>query len=237
MRLILTGCLLLFVAGSGSADIFDDPENLKVLDADTTPMELRRTMRQMAMGLGVRCAHCHVGEADQNLREFDFVSDDKPAKAKARLMLKMVQDINQQLAAGIKDQSIEVQCITCHRGVLKPEQTVHLLRRTFEEQGMSAALSKYDELRGQYYGSHSHDFTQSTLLSLAQMIHRKDVKAAQLALEKNLTLFPNDFSTLVALGDAHAAQKSNLKATSYYQKAKQIQPQPWLDQKLQRVKE
>ncbi len=49
-----------------------------------TPRQVINVMRGFAMGLGVRCEHCHVGEPGQPLGSFDFVSDEKPTKEKAR---------------------------------------------------------------------------------------------------------------------------------------------------------
>lgn len=38
-----------------------DPTNLQVLPKDIPKAQLVQTMRGFAMGLGVRCEHCHVG--------------------------------------------------------------------------------------------------------------------------------------------------------------------------------
>ena len=78
-------------------DIFADPENLKVLPEDISSSALSATMRGFAMGLGVRCETCHVGEPNTPLSTFDFPSDEKETKQKARLMLQMVNEINGDL--------------------------------------------------------------------------------------------------------------------------------------------
>ena len=72
----------------------EEPENLKVLPAEVKGARLGGVMRGFASALGVRCEHCHVGEGP-DLAKFDFPSDEKAAKRKARVMFKMVQQINE----------------------------------------------------------------------------------------------------------------------------------------------
>ncbi|WP_223787951.1 c-type cytochrome [Marinicella meishanensis] len=219
------------------ADIFDDPKNLKVLSEDISPVDLRRTMRMMAKGLGVRCQHCHVGEEGQSLREFDFASDDKNNKEKARFMLKMMMDLNQHMVTGIKDREVEIQCITCHRGSVKPWQTVDVLKQKLIQEGVAAALSHHDELKAEYYGSHTHDFTPQMLNDLAAMVSRDHPQAVIPILQKNLTMHPKHLISLVNLGDAYVLNKEPKKALKYYKKASKVDDQPWLEQKIKAVKE
>src|SRR5262249_48244051 len=56
--------------------------------------ELLPVMHFMRASLGVRCDHCHVAENDM------YWKDDKPAKAKARQMIRMVDDINDKNFGG-----------------------------------------------------------------------------------------------------------------------------------------
>ncbi len=84
-------------------DVFADPENLKVLPKDISSEDLSATMRGFAMGLGVRCETCRVGEPNTPLHTFDFPSDEKPMKQKARLMIKMVNEINGELVPRLDD--------------------------------------------------------------------------------------------------------------------------------------
>ncbi len=100
-----------------------DPKNLQVLPKDTSKAQLIQTMKGFAMGLGVRCEHCHVGEGN-DLTQFDFASDAKPQKATARRMIAMARDINTKHLAGFppgRDEATPaVTCYTCHRGDKKP---------------------------------------------------------------------------------------------------------------------
>src|ERR1051326_3858387 len=61
-------------------------ENLKVFPRDIPVRALIDTMASFTRALGVRCTYCHVGEEGQPLSSFDFKSDQKPEKTKAREM-------------------------------------------------------------------------------------------------------------------------------------------------------
>jgi photosynthetic reaction center cytochrome c subunit len=100
-----------------------DPTNLQVLARDTPKPELIRMMRSFTRALGVRCEFCHLGEGN-DLSRFDFASDDRRQKRNARLMLRMVADLNGTYLAGVpeprSDGTPAVTCYTCHRGETKP---------------------------------------------------------------------------------------------------------------------
>ena len=103
-----------------SAQIPEKFTNLTVLPKDIARPALVTVMRNLTLGLGVRCEHCHVGEGN-DLSKFDFASDTKPTKATARRMLQMTASINEQVASiGTPSATPKVTCFTCHRGALKP---------------------------------------------------------------------------------------------------------------------
>lgn len=96
-------------------------KNAKVLPADISQQQLRATMKGFALGLGVRCSHCHVGVEGQPLSTFDFASDAKPEKDIARAMMRMVHRLNDEELPAIKGlEAPQVTCFTCHRGSVKP---------------------------------------------------------------------------------------------------------------------
>ncbi len=98
--------------------------NLQILPEDIEPRQLTNMMRGFAMGLGVRCEHCHVGEPGQPLSSFDFASDDRETKMKAREMMRMVSAVNSEYLAQLGERSeppLEVQCATCHHGQSLPQ--------------------------------------------------------------------------------------------------------------------
>lgn len=97
--------------------------NLQVLPKDIPPGDLIGTMKGYAMGLGVRCQFCHIGEEGADLGTFDFVSDTKAPKATARRMQQMVDAINNEFLKGVgaPSDAPKVTCLTCHRGSAKPQ--------------------------------------------------------------------------------------------------------------------
>ena len=93
MRTLIS--LMMFVASTAGAQY--PPKaltNLKVLPADISVDSLLEVMAGFTRALGVRCTYCHVGRDAQPLDSIDFASDERPAKEKARLMLRMVAAIN-----------------------------------------------------------------------------------------------------------------------------------------------
>src|SRR6266849_8905587 len=89
------------------------PKNLKLL-APTADIPF--TMRNFNEALGVQCTYCHV--------EGDFAADTNPKKETARKMIAMVRLIDTSFpsSAGVFPAGYhEVDCITCHRGSVKPE--------------------------------------------------------------------------------------------------------------------
>ena len=129
-------------------------------------------MRDVTMALGVRCQYCHVGEEGKPLSEFDMPSDTKATKKRAREMMRMTKAINSQHLASLQGDKLglEVTCATCHRGAARPEQLSDLMVRTVEEDGIEEALAKYDEVREQYYGSGTFDFTEGSLVMAAEKL-------------------------------------------------------------------
>ncbi len=100
-----------------------EPHNLKVLPASTTTAQILPTMRTFAAALGTNCGYCHVWTSAGDPSN-DYAADTKPPKLVARVMIQMVSEVNQKLAANIKkpaDQLTTVGCMTCHRGEAIPK--------------------------------------------------------------------------------------------------------------------
>ena len=125
-RLLAVLILLLGATVTMRAQIPQTFKNLQVLPKDISRNDLTVMMKSFAQGLGVRCEHCHVGEGN-DLTKFDFAADTKPAKATARRMIHMVNQLN-DLVVGLKvspDMPAtkvppQITCFTCHRGEKKP---------------------------------------------------------------------------------------------------------------------
>ncbi len=96
--------------------------NLQVLPQDLPSAGLRKVMKRYERDLGVKCSYCHV--EDRSSGRIDFASDENPAKQTARLMIAMLEDINDRhLAAlgGDRRYAAEVTCGSCHQGRSSPQ--------------------------------------------------------------------------------------------------------------------
>ena len=173
MRLVLPVALLLAAAPLSAQGKFppDSFTNLKVLPKNISQRELITTMRGFALGLGVRCTYCHVGQEGQPLDSVNFKSDDKRTKRVARAMIDMLNHINEEHLADVPDRPmphIVVRCETCHRGVARPRLLDDDMQLYLADSGLAAAVRHYRELRAKYYGGEAYDFRELPLISLAQ---------------------------------------------------------------------
>jgi hypothetical protein len=120
VSLVLCGSISAFAQGAFPPSSF---KNLQVLPKDATAATVVGTMKGFATSLGVRCQFCHVGKEGLPLEQFDFVSDTIPQKNTARVMMRLVTDINKQLDAAVPHSAgaePRVTCVTCHRGKSTP---------------------------------------------------------------------------------------------------------------------
>jgi hypothetical protein len=222
------------------AQIPEKFENLKVLPADITRPQLLQVMRGFALGLGVRCQFCHVGEEGQPLSTFDFKSDEKPTKRTARVMFRMVHDINESYLtqldtishdhmtmSGDHDHAdhIEVQCVTCHRGNSRPQMMESVMTELVADSGLPAAVTAYRELKRRYYGSYTFDFRERPLNSVAFDLLRKNRPEDALTIANlNLELNPEAASVFQLQGDANLALGRRDAAVASYRRALELQP-------------
>lgn len=237
---ILALCLLA-PGRSLEAQIPEKFENLQVLPKDISRGELMQVMRSFALGLGVRCSHCHVGEEGRPLSTYDFPSDDKAPKRMARVMMRMARDINQVYLTQLDTIShthggggeshthagsrIEVQCVTCHRGQPRPQSLETVLRQAIADSGVETAVRTYRELKDRYYGGFSYDFRERPLNTIAQELLRQDRAQDALAiLALNLETNPESAQAYQLEGDAHLALGHRDAALASYRKALERQP-------------
>lgn len=100
------------------------PKNLQVLPKDITGEQLHEIMHHWAAALGTNCAHCHAVDTQHpswnGHPRLNFADDSKPEKRTARLMLKMVQQINADYISKVPNSGMPVTCGTCHRGQADP---------------------------------------------------------------------------------------------------------------------
>jgi hypothetical protein len=104
-------------------------KNLKVIPKSTNPDQMERMMTQYDKQLGVTCSYCHPDtKADIFPRRVDFATDDLPEKRTARDMMRMTDKINRKYFNFKNDYSFDlfkkqpVECMTCHRGLPKPNK-------------------------------------------------------------------------------------------------------------------
>ncbi len=98
-----------------------NPTNIKVLPKEITGDDVIKLMRQYEGELGVECEFCHARNPET--KRNDFASDANPVKEKARMMIKMTDDLNEKYLAELVDHKStgSVTCGTCHRGMSHPE--------------------------------------------------------------------------------------------------------------------
>ncbi len=222
----LSPLLLMFLTGMASAGIFDDPKNLKVLPENISARQLGATMRNFALGTGLRCSSCHLGEEGQQLTEYDFASDDKELKRKARLMLKMVTAINDTHLSGVSEEHIVVECVTCHRGVQKPKMLDQVLAEAADEKGVAAIRETYFALKEKYYGTHSYDFSERALSSIVRSrAGARKMDQAAAVLDIMLEEDPRSFDGHFLYGELSRMNGDLETAISYLQKAVEIKPE------------
>ncbi len=126
---IATMCLSL-IAGQSFTPRHDDddddkPKNLKILPKNISEKELHKIMKNYSISLGVRCNFCHVSEKIEGREKpkFDFASDNKPEKIRARDMMRMTMAINENYLSkmiGGDHPTEQINCVTCHMGRKTP---------------------------------------------------------------------------------------------------------------------
>ncbi len=232
-------CFLL-VPGA-PAQIPEKFENLKILPKEIGQRELLEVMRGFSMGLDVRCQHCHVGEEGKPFSEFDFASDEKPAKTIARSMMVMVRDINDKHIKPLKTQRearIEVTCRTCHHGQALPRPLDDVLAEAHAKGGAEALLARYTELRDRFLDRGAFDFGEWALDDLAmRMTADGKGKDALALMELHAASHPGSSHPLAVMGEIHARLGDKEKAIDLLEKAVAMDPSNrGLQQKLKGLK-
>ncbi len=206
--------------------------NLKVLPQDMSVDDLIGTMRNVAIGLGVRCTHCHVGEEGQSFSTYDFASDEKETKRKARVMLEMVRDINAVYLKRLPHAEgqgghdhLTVQCAMCHRGQTRPLTLEETLLGVLREHGVDSAVATYHALRKRFYGRATFDFGEGALNGLGyQLLGLRRAADAVAFFRLNAEMFPESANVYDSLADGLKAMGNRAAALQNYQKAFAIDP-------------
>lgn len=207
----------------------DAPKNLTVLPKTTGGRDLQRVMFGFTGALGVRCTYCHVGEEGKDFSQYDFVSDSKPEKNKARVMIQMMNAVNSVYLSklnGDNTASMQVSCMTCHHGNSTPVQLEDKLKRTFDHYGIDSTLHQYHALRDQYYGGFTYNFKEGTLVRLAEMISSDSTKddAAIAVLKLNIELYPAFAFSYARLAGIYEDEGNAPAAIDNYNQALKLDP-------------
>ena len=100
------------------------PTNLQVLPKSMTGEQVHELMHKWEAALGAECSTCHAADPNNigpnGKPRLKFADDSKPEKATARLMYKMVNEINGNYIDKVDNSGVPVSCGTCHRGHLDP---------------------------------------------------------------------------------------------------------------------
>jgi hypothetical protein len=175
-------------------------KNLQVLPTDISEQELGNLMLENLRGLGLRrlagegCLFCHVGDLETPRSQWDYASDAKPMKEKARVMMAMVKAINKEYLGSLKervDPSLQVTCTTCHAGRTDPRPLPELLWAAYEAGGIDGAAQRYHELRERYFGADAYDFRVHILPRVAlQLADRGAIDDAIALAALNVDVYP-----------------------------------------------
>jgi tetratricopeptide (TPR) repeat protein len=181
--------------------------------------DLMPTMQKFCQALGVTCEYCHTAPRGSGQSE--------PKKEVARAMMAMTRDINAKIEAATGKPASEVtrvECMTCHHGVAIPRQLNEILSRTIREKGVAAAVAQYRELRKQYFGGQSYDFSEGALLALGQQLTASKPDDAIALLQLNVEFYPQSARSYAALGYAYTRKLDDAAAIKYLEKAVALDP-------------
>jgi len=224
---LLIFALTCLLATTAQADVPDKFTNLKVLPDDIGKQELVEIMRGFSMGLGMRCTGCHEIKVPGDYDSIDWASDKHHEKDVARGMLKMTAEINGNLLpAATGEHDFQVRCITCHRGLHNPRTLDQVLLRTVEKDGADAAAKEYRNLRDEYYGAGSYDFSAGTLNQVAETLaqEKQDPASARLMAQLNLEMNPDDPTARLLLAQLDLADGRMEEARARIEKVLQDDP-------------
>jgi tetratricopeptide (TPR) repeat protein len=232
--------LVLFLAScAAQAQVPTDLTNLQYFPKTISREELVAVMRGFSFSLNVRCQYCHAGKEGGGLNDLNFASDEKETKRTARIMLRMVDAINQEYIAKLAtNTSNRVECVTCHHGLSIPRTMNAVLAETLEKQDIPAAIARYRDLRKKDYGGGQYDFGETPLNQLTEsLLKQHKTKEAVAIMELNVEVnTPPSLWSYNLLAMAHAANKETEKAKADYRKILELNPQDtWAKKQLEEL--
>jgi len=240
MRFWLVPAAVLLLASPSAAQIPQRFANLRHLPKDIPRDQLMQRMREFSIALGVRCQHCHLGGDGASFEGVDFASDERPAKVKARAMLKMVDQLNGPMLGALPARAeprVVVECATCHRGLTLPKSLQTTLFEVAVKDGGAAAVARYRELRrddGMVSGR--YNFGEWEINELGRRLRQGGHTEAAIALmEMNGEFYPKSASIDWDLGEMHRSRGETEKAVARYRAA--LHKAPQMEQARRRIEE
>lgn len=98
--LVILSCIASVIIFQAFTTLYEPPfKNLQILPKDISGHDLDSVMHHFTAALGVKCNFCHV--RNEEAKQMDFASDDKPEKKIARKMMLMAIDINKNYFKGM----------------------------------------------------------------------------------------------------------------------------------------
>jgi tetratricopeptide (TPR) repeat protein len=205
------------------------PENLQFFPKDITRERLVQRMREFSFALGVRCQYCHTGGNGISFDGVNFGSDEKPAKVKARAMLRMVEHVNTSMLPALPSRAtprVEVDCVTCHRGLPLPKTLQTTLLEIIEKDGAPAGVEKYRELRRDATLTGRYNFGEWEINELARrLVEAGNTQGAIAMLEVNVEFNPKSGDIEFMLGELHRTRGERDQAIKRYRAALEKAPQ------------
>ena len=228
---LATVAILAFVTVAAAQQQPETPwkgKNLQYFPPASSRDVVVQRMREFSFALGVRCQYCHAGGDGVSFEGVDFASDDKPAKRKARAMLRMTDQINTSLLPQIPSRAepkVTVECATCHRGVRLPKSLQTTLFEIATTDGAAAAVARYRELRASDTLSGKYNFGEWEINELARRLaEAKNTAAAIALLDMNGEFNPKSADIDVMIGELHMDRGERDLALTRYKKALEKAP-------------
>jgi tetratricopeptide (TPR) repeat protein len=189
------------------------------LAAQTPPANIMPLMQEIVQALGVQCEYCHSAPRGSGLQE--------PKKDIARQMIAMTRDLNTRVPSATGKpaaESVQVKCVTCHRGVPIPRQLSEIVLQTLRDKGVTAAAEQYRDLHQRFFGRAAYDFGEDTLIGVAQPLAAGKPDDAIALLKLNLEFYPQSGKTYASIAYAYTRKYDDPAAITYYEKAVELDP-------------